>query len=44
MMEQKRAKAGSQKQTEEQELSKQNISQPRRREPTSRVAPKNQVN
>jgi len=26
MMEQKRAKAGSQKQTEEQELSKQNIS------------------
>ena len=45
-----RAKAGSVKhmQTEDEEkdlskLSQQNISQPRRREPTSRVAPKNQV-
>lgn len=42
-----RAKAGSVKQTQEDEekdlskLSQQNISQPRRREPTSRVAPKN---
>jgi hypothetical protein len=45
-----RAKAGSVKhnQTEDEDkdlskLSQQNISQPRRREPTSRVAPKNQV-